>query len=87
MTSQLTLGYRRAVAVHDSVIARMGERVHGHEFHRTAVTPAHGGTTAAWQWSTEGPEGFVAGRRVASYLHLHWAGNPVMAGRFAGACR
>ncbi|MCW2938282.1 MAG: cobyrinic acid a,c-diamide synthase [Actinomycetia bacterium] len=87
MTSKLTLGYRRAVAVHDSVIARVGERVHGHEFHRTAVTPAHGGTTAAWQWSTEGPEGFVAGRRVASYLHLHWAGNPVMAGRFAGACR
>jgi cobyrinic acid a,c-diamide synthase len=85
MTSKLTLGYRSAIAVSDSVIARAGERVRGHEFHRTAVTPGHGGTPA-WQWSTSGPEGFVRGSRVASYLHLHWAGRPEQAARFVRAC-
>jgi cobyrinic acid a,c-diamide synthase len=85
MTPKLTLGYRSAVAVSDSVIARAGERVRGHEFHRTAVTPAHGGRPA-WQWSTGGPEGFVRGDRVASYLHLHWAARPEQAARFVGAC-
>ncbi|MFB4318490.1 cobyrinate a,c-diamide synthase [Actinomadura sp. 21ATH] len=80
MAPRLTLGYRSAVAVSDSVVARTGERVRGHEFHRTVTDPAHGGT-AAWQWSTAGPEGFVRGRCVASYLHLHWAGEPAFAER------
>ncbi|GAA3229736.1 cobyrinate a,c-diamide synthase [Actinocorallia longicatena] len=85
MTARLTLGYRSAVAVADSVVARAGERVRGHEFHRTAVTPGRGGV-AAWQWSTEGAEGFVQGTLLASYLHLHWAGTPWFARRFADAC-
>ncbi|GAA2114412.1 cobyrinate a,c-diamide synthase [Actinomadura alba] len=84
MTPQLTLGYRNAVAVGDSVIARAGERVRGHEFHRTAVAPGHG-AVAAWQWSTAGPEGFVHGNCVASYLHLHWAASPQAARRFVEA--
>ena len=32
---RLTLGYRTAVALTDSVLSRTGERVTGHEFHRT----------------------------------------------------
>jgi cobyrinic acid a,c-diamide synthase len=80
MAPRLTLGYRSAVAVAESVVARPGERVRGHEFHRTVTEPGHG-TAAAWQWSTSGPEGFVQGRCVASYLHLHWAGEPAFAER------
>jgi cobyrinic acid a,c-diamide synthase len=38
MTPRLTLGYRDAVAVTDSVLAPAGTRVSGHEFHRTHVT-------------------------------------------------
>ena len=37
-TEHLTLGYRDAVAVTDSSLHTVGERVVGHEFHRTAVT-------------------------------------------------
>ena len=88
MTPRLTLGYRTAVAVSDSVLARTGERVRGHEFHRTACTPpagGAGGTAPAWQWSTSGPEGFVAGGVHASYLHLHWAGHPHLAARVVAA--
>jgi cobyrinic acid a,c-diamide synthase len=86
MAPRLTLGYRAAVAVADSVVARAGERVHGHEFHRTVTEPEHG-ETAAWQWSKAGPQGFVRGGVVASYLHLHWAGSPQLAARFVEACR
>ncbi len=43
MTDRLTLGYREAVAVGDSVLAAAGTRMRGHEFHRTAVDPGAGG--------------------------------------------
>ena len=86
MSPRLTLGYRSAVAVSDSVVARTGERVRGHEFHRTVTEPRHG-RTAAWQWSPESPEGFVQGNCVASYLHLHWAGEPSLAERMVRASR
>ncbi|MEP7161658.1 MAG: uroporphyrinogen-III C-methyltransferase, partial [Dermatophilaceae bacterium] len=39
MTSKLTLGYRQAIAPADTLLARTGERVVGHEFHRTATAP------------------------------------------------
>jgi cobyrinic acid a,c-diamide synthase len=84
MTEKLTLGYRTATAVTGSVLARAGERVRGHEFHRTAVTPPSG-VRAAWRFSSGELEGHVAGAGVASYLHTHWAGHPAAASRFAAA--
>ncbi|RNL87636.1 cobyrinate a,c-diamide synthase [Halostreptopolyspora alba] len=86
MTRHLTLGYRSAVAVRDSVLAPTGLRVNGHEFHRTAVTPAHG-HTPAWQWKTAGADGFASANLNASYLHLHWAGAPAIATRFLDSVR
>ncbi|RLP95806.1 cobyrinate a,c-diamide synthase [Micromonospora sp. BL4] len=85
MTGRLTLGYREAVAVTDSPVARAGEPVRGHEFHRTSTDPGHG-DRPAWRW--DGAEhGFVAGRVHASYLHTHWAGHPGAARRLVEACR
>jgi cobyrinic acid a,c-diamide synthase len=85
MTSRLALGYRHAVATRDSVIARAGQRVRGHEFHRTVVVPRATGQ-GAWQWGPEGPEGFVTGNIHASYLHVHPAGHPDVVARFVRAC-
>ena len=85
MTPRLTLGYRAAVAAGDSVLAPAGTRVRGHEFHRTAAVPG-AGPAPAWQWSTGVFEGFVHGSVHASYLHLNWAGRPLLAERFVGAC-
>jgi cobyrinic acid a,c-diamide synthase len=84
MTGRLTLGYREAVAVRDSPVTRAGERVRGHEFHRTVCSRGEG-SEPAWQWSVEGPDGFSSANCLASYLHLHWAGIPQMATRFVGA--
>jgi cobyrinic acid a,c-diamide synthase len=84
MTPRLTLGYRQAVALTDSVLAAEGQRVNGHEFHRTAVTP-RAGSRPAWRWQGAEPEGFVQGGVHASYLHLHWAGLPSIAQRLVQA--
>jgi cobyrinic acid a,c-diamide synthase len=83
MTDRLTLGYREAVAVGDSVLAAAGTRVRGHEFHRTALDPGAGPAPA---WGVVRPqrrtEGFVTGNVHASYLHVHWAAAPELARRF-----
>ncbi|MGV9250188.1 cobyrinate a,c-diamide synthase [Streptomyces sp. NPDC003697] len=88
MSERLTLGYRDAVAVGDSVLAAAGERMRGHEFHRTVVEPGAG---AAPAWGVRAPrrrvEGFVQGGVHASYLHTHWASAPGAARRFVERCR
>jgi cobyrinic acid a,c-diamide synthase len=93
MTPTLTLGYRHAVAVNDSVVAQAGAAVTGHEFHRTQVEPAHG-ETPAWRvhrhQQPPAAHGFVSGvggSIHATFLHLHWAGHPYIAARFATAVR
>jgi len=85
MTPTLTLGYRQAAAVTDSVLARAGDVLRGHEFHRTAAVPA-AGDQPAWQFGPGTVEGHVAGPVIASYLHTHWAGHPAAAARFTAAC-
>lgn len=91
MTPRLTLGYRTATSPADSLVAARGEQITGHEFHRTRVTPAAGesadsagGFAAAWDLPA-GPEGFAGRTLHASYLHIHWAGHPRLAQRFADA--
>ncbi|MFE7234506.1 cobyrinate a,c-diamide synthase [Streptomyces sp. NPDC002405] len=91
MTGRLTLGYRDAVAVSDSVLAGAGERMRGHEFHRTVVEPGSGTGAAAPAWGVRVPErrveGFVQQNVHASYLHTHWAAAPGVARRFVERCR
>ncbi|MFF3646850.1 cobyrinate a,c-diamide synthase [Streptomyces sp. NPDC002564] len=87
MSGRLTLGYREAVAVSDSVLAPAGTRMRGHEFHRTVVEPGAGASPA---WGLHAPErrveGFVRGQVHASYLHTHWAAEPGVARRFVERC-
>jgi cobyrinic acid a,c-diamide synthase len=85
MTSRLTLGYRDALAPVESTLHSIGDRVTGHEFHRTAVTPRHG-AQPAWRWRGAEPEGFVHGGVHASYLHTHPAGAPQAVRRFVERC-
>ncbi|MFF9426516.1 cobyrinate a,c-diamide synthase [Streptomyces sp. NPDC014746] len=87
MSERLTLGYRDAVAVNDSVLAPAGARLRGHEFHRTVIEPGAGPLAA---WGLRQPErrveGFVRGGVHASYVHTHWAGSPEVAARFVEHC-
>ncbi|MFI7466008.1 cobyrinate a,c-diamide synthase [Nonomuraea sp. NPDC049646] len=83
MTSRLTLGYRDAVALRRSPLTRTGERLRGHEFHRTAVTYAG---EPLFHWDG-GHDGYGDPGVTASYLHLHWAGAPRLAQRLVSSSR
>ncbi|HEX3960391.1 MAG TPA: cobyrinate a,c-diamide synthase [Trebonia sp.] len=84
MTGRLTLGYRDAVAVTASPLGPAGTRVHGHEFHRTAIqdpgstdpgsaapqgAPA-GGAGRAWRWQSFG--GVVSEGFVRGGVHASY---------------
>ncbi|AEF40060.1 cobyrinate a,c-diamide synthase [Hoyosella subflava] len=87
---RLVLGYRDAAALSDSVAFRAGERVTGHEFHRTHLLENER-TDAAWGWRDHAGalvrEGFVGNSVHASYLHTHPAGHPSSVARFVAAAR
>jgi cobyrinic acid a,c-diamide synthase len=87
MTSHLTLRYPEATAVADTLLTRVGEAVTGHEFHHTTVEPAAAlATRGQAAWCVDGEYvGFASESLHASYLHIHWAGHPQLAQRFADA--
>jgi cobyrinic acid a,c-diamide synthase len=79
MTEALTLGYRAVEIVNDSVVGHAGDKVNGHEFHRTVVEPRFG-NRPAWRLEDGSFEGFTNGAHLqASYVHLHPAGVPSLA--------
>ncbi|WP_407663012.1 cobyrinate a,c-diamide synthase [Mycolicibacterium helvum] len=84
-TQRLTLGYREAVALSESSLHAAGERVVGHEFHRTTAEFT-GTVEPAWAFrSYDGQpvtEGAVCAGVHASYLHTHPAAQPRSIGRF-----
>jgi cobyrinic acid a,c-diamide synthase len=82
MTPALTLGYRDAVAAADSPLAPAGTRARGHEFHRTAVTPARraDGEDAALASGGYGGAHGVSPREIAAAWHWMAAGTAVAEG-------
>lgn len=91
---RLTLGYREAVALEDSVVYSAGQRICGHEFHHTTLAPATGSPELecnAWGWRCWDHnlvrEGFITPNVHASYLHVHPAAYPQACMRFVAAAR
>jgi len=83
-TQRLTLGYREAVALSDSSLHAAGERVVGHEFHRTTAEFTDS-VEPAWGWRRDSQpvtEGVVHAGVHASYLHTHPAAQPGSVARF-----
>ncbi|MEI6251732.1 MAG: cobyrinate a,c-diamide synthase, partial [Mycobacteriaceae bacterium] len=84
-TERLTLGYRDAVAAADSVLYGTGQRVTGHEFHRTTVEFADAVQSAWLMRGSDGEparEGALRAGVHASYLHTHPAAQPLAVRRF-----
>jgi cobyrinic acid a,c-diamide synthase len=89
---RLVIGYREVTLASAGPLGPAGTRARGHEFHCSRlddvpasvprlynVTDGLGGAPRA--------EGFVVGKALLSYVHLHFASNPVLAESFASACR
>lgn len=93
----LQLGYRRALVCGASPVVRPHEQMAGHEFHHWHVAPAPasakdaGALRPLWQLSGWGVptriEGLAHGRLHASWLHLHWSGQPQVPRRLVAAAR
>lgn len=90
MSKTLTLGYRQATAQQDSLMIRIGDRVWGHEFHRSHITPVSESPLFILQGLSKNAPPFSEGWSLynlhGSYLHVHFGGYPAFGQRFLDAC-
>jgi len=83
------LGYVEAVARQGNLLFGPGERVHGHEFHWSTVEWQDDRLAYDCYSSRERqpkPDGYAGRNLLASYVHIHFAGNKASASRFIDAC-
>lgn len=83
------LGYVEATALRDSILLGAGEQARGHEFHWSAIEWSHENLAYdcfSARESARRPGGFCNGNLLASYVHIHFAGNLNAATRFVDAC-
>jgi cobyrinic acid a,c-diamide synthase len=85
------LGYREGRTLRPSIFGRAGTSLKGHVFHYFAVEGAGAGH-AALELARPGEgsataEGYAEGNVFASFLHIHFAGNPSALRAFAEAAR
>ncbi|MEA5565886.1 cobyrinate a,c-diamide synthase [Anabaena sp. UHCC 0399] len=92
MDKKLTLGYRRAVALQDSLLVNAGTNIYGHEFHRSHLIsnpdqPLF--TTYRYDVAENlGCEGWGLPINIhASYIHLHWGESVEIPQQFMRQCR
>lgn len=88
-----TVGYVEATALGDNVLCRSGETLRGHEFHFSRLELTCPADDFDWAFQFKKMRtggiylgGFAAGSLLASYLHMHFAGNEQAAARFIGRC-
>jgi cobyrinic acid a,c-diamide synthase len=88
---KLTLGYREVIFLQDTILAGKGEIVRGHEFHYSQINGYQENLfPAAYRVCNDSDQregGFALKNLFASYLHLHFAGYPLLAERFVQSCQ
>ncbi|MBP5974859.1 cobyrinate a,c-diamide synthase [Brasilonema sp. CT11] len=91
MGKRLTLGYRRAVALQDSLLVSAGATVYGHEFHRSRlISTPHSPLFQTYRYDSEestGDEGWnLLPSLHTSYIHQHWGDSLEIPKRFLEEC-
>ncbi|NKB18067.1 MAG: cobyrinate a,c-diamide synthase [Pseudanabaena sp. CRU_2_10] len=90
MADKLTLGYRCGQVLTSDTWLPTNQPVWGHEFHRSCQTIAS--DRPLYQLKNYagrdlGAEGWGRRNFLASYVHLHWGGNPSVAAGLVGVAR
>nr|WP_091743672.1 cobyrinate a,c-diamide synthase [Propionispora vibrioides] len=87
-----TVGYVEAMPLRDNLLCSAGQSLRGHEFHFSRLVP-DAAESFPWAFTmiklrtgTGYPGGYAANNVLASYLHMHFAGNKPAAHRFMKAC-
>jgi cobyrinic acid a,c-diamide synthase len=87
---RLTMGYADVVLTADAPLAGAGTAARGHEFHYSSPDPVPESVRRVYRVSRrrggERAEGYLVGRALMSYVHLHFASNPQIARSFVEAC-
>jgi len=92
MDKRLTLGYRRAIALQDSLLIDAGKTIYGHEFHRShLISDSHKPLFETYRFDCDeftGKEGWISPLNLhASYIHMHWGNSIEIPQRFLEKCR
>nr|WP_092067693.1 cobyrinate a,c-diamide synthase [Dendrosporobacter quercicolus]NSL46724.1 cobyrinate a,c-diamide synthase [Dendrosporobacter quercicolus DSM 1736]SDL61753.1 cobyrinic acid a,c-diamide synthase [Dendrosporobacter quercicolus] len=89
-----TVGYIKAAARGDNLLCSAGDVLQGHEFHFSQTIPAASGEAFPWAFDFTKmrtgktyPGGYASNNILASYLHIHFAGNLRAAEKFVQQCR
>lgn len=87
MTDKLVhFGYVEIELMQDCLLGTRGTLVRGHSFHHSQCSPVRELPTAFQAQYTlsgkTGPEGYLCGSVLASYIHIHFRGTPGLAEQF-----
>jgi cobyrinic acid a,c-diamide synthase len=84
------LGYVEVELQQRSILGPPGLRFRGHQFRYSRLEGAGGADQVYSVRRRRGgevaPEGYRAGSVLGSYVHAHWASNPLLAEHFVAAC-
>ncbi|MBM7854346.1 cobyrinic acid a,c-diamide synthase [Desulfohalotomaculum tongense] len=84
------LGYVTGKLQKNCLLGRAGDLIKGHEFHWSTVSglsPGHAAYSLQGGRGQDGRrDGYTLGNLFASYVHIHWRGNPGAARNFLLAC-
>jgi cobyrinic acid a,c-diamide synthase len=94
MSSKLqTVGYVEATALSENVLCTTGETLRGHEFHFSQMLADDSQKDFPWAFTFKKTRtgevyngGYAYQNILASYLHMHFAGNEENARRFVAKC-
>jgi cobyrinic acid a,c-diamide synthase len=84
---RLRIGYVEVESLRQNILAEPGTRLRGHEFH-CAWWDGSGSASPAYRIvNVDGrPEGYQRGNLLATFVHLHLAAEPSLAGRLVASC-
>ena len=86
----LTLGYAEVTLAADTPLGAAGTVARGQEFHASTLGPVPAVVPRVYAVRVPGgrerAEGYLLGRTLASYVHLHFASSPGLAAAFVDAC-
>ncbi len=87
---RMALGYAEVVLTRDTPIGPARAVARGHEFHYSTLDPVPAGIERVYRVAQRGAparaEGYLVGRTLMSYIHLHFASNPELPRAFVAAC-
>ena len=91
LAQRKALGYRQVESCAGSLIGAAGTVARGHEFHYSEIGTLPDAIERIYRVTRQGralaAEGYRYRRCLASYIHLHFGSNPLIAPAFVAACK